>query len=183
MRIIENREVVEDRWRRVADDEPLPPEGDLIVSLARWRAERDALIAHPGRIGVRCPGETEPEELVPDFAHLSLVALELQKFTDGRAYSTARLLRERHGFRGQLRAVGNVLRDQLFYLHRVGFDAFELTEGKSLEDALSAFDDFTVWYQPAADEPEPLWRRVRRGIREDREEVRHGAARAEGRRA
>ncbi len=178
MRIIVDREIVEDRFRHVADDEPVPAEGDVVVSLARFRAGRDSLLAHSGRVGVRCPGETDPAEIAPDLPHLSLVALALPKFTDGRAYSTARLLRERHGFRGQLRAVGDVLRDQLFYLRRVGFDAFELAPGKSLEDALSAFDDFTVEYQPAADEPQPLWRRIRAA-----KEVGDGSASAPNQRA
>jgi uncharacterized protein (DUF934 family) len=175
MRIIENREIREDAYTRVLDDEPLPASGDVIVSLTRWRADRETLIARAGRIGVRCSGETEPEELAPDFACWSVIALELPKFTDGRAYSTARLLRERHGWRGQLRAVGDVLEDQLFYLSRVGFDAFELKPGKSLESAVRAFTTFSVVYQPGADEKQPLWRRVRRPA-----EPRHSGVRAEG---
>lgn len=182
MRILQNREIVEDTWLTVPDDEPLPAEGDVIVSLTRWRAQREELVARAGQVGVRCPGETEPEELAPDLATLAVIALELPKFTDGRAYSTARLLRERHGFRGQLRAVGHVLPDQVFYLHRVGFDAFELAPGKKLEDALKALDTFTVRYQPSSDEPQPLWRRLRVRVA-DREEGRDGSARAEKARA
>jgi uncharacterized protein (DUF934 family) len=195
MRIIENREIREDAYARVADDEPLPPSGDVIVSLTRWRADRDALIAREGRVGVRCAGETEPAELAPDFAHWSVIALELPKFTDGRAYSTARLLRERHRWQGQLRAVGDVLEDQLFYMSRVGFDAFELKPGKSLESAVRAFRTFSVVYQTGADEQQPLWRRVRRpsepihggraegagGPRSTGEEASDGSARAESR--
>lgn len=185
MRIIENREIRQDVYTRVLDDEPLPASGDVIVSLTRWRADRDALIAHDGRVGVRCAGETEPEELAPDFAHWSVIALELPKFTDGRAYSTARLLRERYGWSGQLRAVGDVLQDQLFYMSRVGFDAFELKAGKSLESAVRAFSTFSVVYQGAVDEKQPLWRRVHRTTaseqHETREEASDGTARAESR--
>lgn len=166
MRIIRDRRIVECPYQRVGDDEPLPEKGPVLVSLERFRADRDALTGRPDTVGVRAPGETEPDELAEHAEHLSLIALDLPKFTDGRAYSTARLLRERHGYRGELRAVGNVLRDQLFYLWRCGFDAFELTEGKDLEGVLSAFDDFSVVYQPAVDEPQPLWRR-RRSTAED----------------
>ena len=181
MRIIENREIREDVYTRVLDDEQLPPDGDVIVSLTRWRADREALIARDGRVGVRCPGETEPAELAPDFAWWSVIALELPKFTDGRAYSTARLLRERHGWRGQLRAVGDVLEDQLFYLSRVGFDALELKPGKSLESAVRAFTTFSVVYQGATIEEQPLWRRTRRPseVTREAEEGSDGTARAE----
>lgn len=161
MRIIVDRCIVECPWLRVADDEPVPESGPVLVSLDRYRAEREALVRRGDPVGVRAPGETEAEELAEHAEHLDLIALELPKFTDGRAYTTARLLRERYRYGGQLRAVGNVLRDQLFYLSRCGFDAFELTEGKDLEAALTAFDDFSVVYQPATDEPQPLWRRHR----------------------
>lgn len=161
MRIIEDRRIVEDRWQRVADGDPLPQSSPALVSLGRFVAEREALLARDGEVGIRVSGETDPEELAEHAEHVALIAIELPKFTDGRAYSTARLLRERYGYRGRLRAVGNVLRDQLFYLSRCGFDSFELTEGKDVEGALSAFEDFTVIYQPAVDEPQPLWRRRR----------------------
>lgn len=110
-------------------------------------------------LGVKVDGSTAAEALVPHLGRLTLVAIVLPKFTDGRAYSLARLLRERHGYRGELRAVGNVLREQLFYLYRCGFDSFVLAEGKDPQDALSAFSDFSVTYQPAVDHQQPIWRR------------------------
>lgn len=161
MRIIHDRRIVECPYRRLADDEPIPAEGPVLVSLDRFRADTASLVRRTDPVGVRAPGETEPGELAEIAPQVELIALELPKFTDGRAYSTARLLRERHGYRGQLRAVGQVLHDQLFYLSRCGFDAFELAEGKDIEGALRAFDDFSVVYQPAVDEPQPLWRRRR----------------------
>ena len=161
MRIIEDRRIVDDRYRRVADDELLPDEGPVLVSLERYRADRGALAARPDDVGVIAPGDTEPEELAELAPDVSLIALELPKFSDGRAYSTARLLRQRYGYRGRLRAVGHVLHDQLFYLSRCGFDSFELAVGKDIEGALRAFDDFSVKYQPAVDELQPLWRRRR----------------------
>ncbi|HXH02203.1 MAG TPA: DUF934 domain-containing protein [Candidatus Competibacteraceae bacterium] len=157
-RIIKQRQIVEDRWQFVADDQPLVG-GPVIVTWRRWQAERESLLARGGEFGVRLPNTLAVSEVAGDLAHFSVIALEFPKFADGRAYSQARLLRERYGYKGELRAVGEVLRDQLFFMARTGFDAFQLKEGKSLEDALTAFDDFTVTYQPAADQPLPLYRR------------------------
>ena len=148
MEIIRNQKIVTDAWRHVADDEAVPAEGDVTVSLSRWTTEREALGTRSGRTGVRLAPADDPESIVADLGVLPLVAVEFPKFTDGRGYTTARLLRERHRYAGELRAIGHVLRDQLFYMHRVGFDAFELAPGKSLTDALEAFSEFSVTYQP-----------------------------------
>ncbi|MCZ7683107.1 MAG: DUF934 domain-containing protein [Sandaracinaceae bacterium] len=133
------------------------PEGDVVVTLARLRRDRDRLRGR--RIGVRAPGDTDPEELARHLDGVELVVVELPKFTDGRAYTLARLLRTRFGYAGELRATGDVLRDQLFYLARCGFTSFELAPGRDVADALRAFEDFSVTYQPAADHDEPIWRR------------------------
>ena len=159
MEIIKNKEIVQDPWRHVEDDEAVPPAGDVIVSLARWRAEADALRSRDARVGVRLQPADEVRDLEPDLEALPLVAISFPKFTDGRGYSQARTLRDQLGYRGELRAVGHVLRDQLFYMHRCGIDAFELAPGKSLTDALEAFGEFSVTYQAAADDPRPLFRR------------------------
>ncbi len=159
--IIENREVVPDRWTFLADDAPVPFAGPVVVSWARWQAERDAL-AGRADLGVQVPSDVGPEDVAPHVDHFALIALEFPKFTDGRAYSTARLLRQRYGYRGTLRAVGDVLRDQLFYMARCGFNAFQLKQGKDVDDALRAFEELSVKYQPAADDPLPLWKRHRR---------------------
>jgi uncharacterized protein (DUF934 family) len=156
MEIIKDRRIVEDIWHHVADDEAVPESGDVIVSLARWRSEEAVFAARSGRVGVRVRPD---EDIDATLADLPLVALEFPKFTDGRGYTKARLLRERHGFRGELRAVGHVLRDQIFYMARCGVDAFEIAKGKSLEQALGAFDEMSVTYQGAADDARPLWRR------------------------
>lgn len=158
--LIKNRALVTDPYARVADDAPLPVAGTpVLVTLKRWQAERDALLARGGDIGVQVPGTTPAGELAADLVHFALVAIEFPSFKDGRGYTLARLLRERHGYRGELRAVGDVLRDQLFFLSRAGFDAFALRADQDIDEALTAFDDFTVRYQPAADEPLPLYRR------------------------
>ncbi len=162
MRILKDRRIVEDPWRHVADDVALPA-APVIVSLARWQAERDLLAARPEALGVRLPNDVDVAALAEDLPHFALIALEFPSFKDGRAYTQARLLRERYGYRGEVRAVGDVLRDQLFFMQRCGFDAFELRPDRSLEDALHALTEFSVTYQPAADEPLPLYRRGRCG--------------------
>lgn len=159
MRIIENQRIVDDAWVHVADDAALPAQGDVIVSLDRYRELRGALQKRSGRLGVRLHSNQEAKEVAPFVQELSLIAVEFPGFKDGRGYTTGRLLRERFGFRGQLRAVGDVLRDQLFYMTRCGFDAFELKAGKSLEEALGAFSEYSVTYQGAVDDPRPLFRR------------------------
>ena len=155
-----------DPWANVTDG-PVAPEADVIVPLARLAAEPGALLGRAGRTGVRIPNDRGLEALLPHLARLSLVAIEIPKHGDGRGYSLARLLRERHGFAGEIRAIGNVLRDQLLYLHRCGFDAFELDPkygpgGLDPSAALSAFAELDVAYQAAADVRLPLWKRVAR---------------------
>jgi uncharacterized protein (DUF934 family) len=123
------------------------------------------LLERSDPVGVRLPNTADVADLAEDLPVLEVVALEFPKFADGRAYSQARLLRERHGYRGEIRAVGDVLRDQLFFMARSGFDAFELRADRSLEDALAAFDEFSESYQPAVDQSQPLYRRARGGER------------------
>jgi len=151
--------VESDPWTHVADDAPLPAAGDVIVSLSRL-AELGEV---PGRLGVRVEGSADPALLEPHLDRISLIAVDLPKFTDGRAYSLARLLRDRHAYEGGLRAGGHVLRDQIFYLWRCGFDSFELLDGKEVDDAIAAFADFATTYQPAEDHHQPSWRRRRIG--------------------
>jgi uncharacterized protein (DUF934 family) len=160
MEIIKKGEIVTSSWVHLADEELLPAERvDVTVSLRRFGSDREALRAHAGRVGVRLHPADDVDALLPELLALPLLAVEFPRFTDGRGYSLARLLRDRHGYRGELRAVGNVLRDQLFYMHRCGFDAFELQAGKSIHEALEAFGELSVRYQPAVDEPQPLFRR------------------------
>jgi uncharacterized protein (DUF934 family) len=157
--IILDRRIAADTWSIVADDADLPATGDIIVSLARWTAAREALAARGARTGVWLKPDDEPAALAGDVATLPLIAVDFPAFTDGRGYSTGRLLRERYGFKGELRAVGDVLRDQLFLMARVGFNAFALKEGKSIDDALAALADFSESYQSATDQPVPYYRR------------------------
>jgi uncharacterized protein (DUF934 family) len=134
------------------------PQKRLLPSTV-WLEEREALIAdarHP--IGVWLDSHEDPAAIAEDLASLAVVGVNFPTFKDGRGYSTAYLLRQRYGYKGELRALGDVLRDQLFYLKRVGFDAFQLTPGANIEDALTAFNDFSVSYQGSIDQPLPLYR-------------------------
>ena len=159
-RIIKNRQIIDDPWQIIADDAELPG-GSIIVSLARWNRDRAALPARSEPLGVLVPNTVAVAELAGDLSHWQVVALEFPKFADGRAYSQARLLRERYGYRGEIRAVGEVLRDQLWFMARSGFDAFVLRADRSLDEALAAFAEFSESYQPAADQLLPLYRRGR----------------------
>lgn len=155
---IERREVIADTWVIVGAEEAIPAEGDVIVPLARWLAERDSLLARTGRTGVQLDPADEPEALVEDLPRLPLVAVNFPAFTDGRGYSTARLLRQRFGFTGELRAVGDVLRDQVFYLARCGFDVLDLRADQDVAAAIGALADFSEVYQAAVDRG-PLFER------------------------
>ncbi|MBL4683178.1 MAG: DUF934 domain-containing protein [Nannocystaceae bacterium] len=150
MEIIRDQKIVQDSWRHIEDGDPVPESGDVTVSLIRFGAERSDLDARSGRDGVRVGPDEEIDTIIADLGKLPLIAVTFPKFTDGRGYSTARLLRGRHGYTGELRATGQIFRDQLFYLHRVGFDAFEMAPGKSLSDALEGFSDFSVTYQSSS---------------------------------
>ncbi len=166
--IIKNRAVVEDSWTvvRAAEDGALPgvadlPAGKVIVPLALWQSARAELVAAKGAadLGVWLAPDSEPADIANDFDALALVAIDFPVFRDGRGYSIARLLRERYGYKGELRAIGDVLRDQVLFLERCGFDAYAVRADKDIHDALNAFTEFTVKYQGAVDNPSPLFRR------------------------
>jgi uncharacterized protein (DUF934 family) len=165
MPLIKHKQVVADSFTLVADDAELPASGDVIVGLKRFLAEEARLHAGGRKVGVRVDPEDEVSEAQRALGKADVVALSFPKFGDGRAYSKARLFRERFAYKGELRAVGEVLADQLQYMYRCGFDAFALAEGKDVAAALRAMEDFTVTYQGATDDPRPLYRRVNRGAR------------------
>ncbi|HYF57662.1 MAG TPA: DUF934 domain-containing protein [Burkholderiaceae bacterium] len=149
-----------DAWVTAAGGPDTVPAGaDVLVPLAQWRADADAWTRRAARIGVLLGPADDPASIAGDLGRLALVAVAFPSFVDGRGYSIARLLRERHGWRGELRAVGDVARDQLFLLARCGFDAFALRDGEDVAACTAAFADFGVRYQAAADEPLPLFRR------------------------
>src|SRR6266700_2347517 len=166
--LIKDAAIVDDRWtllREAASPADVPDGIAAIVPLALWRAERDALRAR-GEIGVWLKPDDDPELLATDVGALQLIAVDFPQFTDGRGYSTARLLREKLGYAGELRAIGDILRDQLYYLHACGFNAFAVRADRDLADALKGLGDFSDNYQATVGRPVPLFRR--RGSRDRR---------------
>jgi len=152
MPLIRATGAIDDPWLFVQDEEPLPEAGAVIVTLARWQANRDQLLARPTPLGLRLKSDQAASLIAGDIERFDVIALEFPKFTDGRAFSAARLLRERYGFRGELRAVGNVLRDQLALMRRCGFDSFEIPPQVDAAAWLSSLGGISVAYQPATDE-------------------------------
>jgi uncharacterized protein (DUF934 family) len=143
--------IVEDPWQKLAADAPVPADGMVLVGFARWREARAALLARRGPVGVAFANTDPVESLASDVARLDLITLHFPKFSDGRAYSQARLLRGRLGYAGELRATGGVLQDQLPFMLRCGFDSFE-SDQKGFGEALAkARTLFSVVYQPAED--------------------------------
>jgi len=156
-KLIKDRVVVDDAWtllRDVASLDDVPAATPVIVPLALWERHRDALSA---------PSD-DPDTLACDVHRLPLIAVDFPQFTDGRGYSTARLLREKYRFMGELRAVGDVLRDQLYYLQACGFNAFAIRPDRDAAQALTGLSDFSDNYQATVTRPLPLFRR--RGIGE-----------------
>lgn len=150
MPLIKLSPAAETEFAPVADDAPLPA-GPVLVSAERLFKEKDALLSRTAPLGVVWPNSRDVAELVPLLPHLALVALVLPKFRDGRAFSQARLLRERHGFTGELRATGNVLRDQVLILARSGFNAFELEKEADAAAFDTALSSYSIFYQPTGD--------------------------------
>ncbi len=145
-----------DHFVDLTDDQPLI-DGGLIVSWSRFQAEGESLLADGRNIGVRLAAAESPNVLAPVLGHLSLIALEFPKFRDGRAYSAARLLRERMGWRGELRAVGDVLVEQAYQMIRCGFDAFAPADASTPADWTAAAQRFAHVYQRAADSRPPAF--------------------------
>ena len=151
MALIRKGQLVDDPFTAVGDAEALPESGAVIVSLERWQQDREVLLARTEPVGVRLKSDQHPEAIEADLGRLALVALEFPQFRDGRAYSYARILRDAYGFEGEVRAVGDVLMEQLHFMLRTGFDAFELNADDAMAQFEKAAADFSVWYQPTGD--------------------------------
>lgn len=163
--ILHEGRLVEDHWTVLEDGrtEIETSGGKVIVTLARWRAERETLLSRHDAVGVLVPNTADIEAVFPEIADRPLLALQFPTFTDGRALSQAVVLRKRLKFRGELRALGDVIRDLVFWLGRCGFDSIVPRKDQSLEGCREALREFTVAYQAAADEHTPVWVRRRRG--------------------
>ena len=149
-KLIKSGAYAQNAYAPVAEDAALP-DGAIIVSLARFQKDREALLTRNTPLGIRLQSHENPETLGEDIHHFALVALEFPKFRDGRAFSWARLLRTRLGFTGEIRAVGDFLYDQVNYQKRVGFDAWEVPDNFRLEDFAKALGEMSHVYQPSAD--------------------------------
>lgn len=138
-----------DDWTLLRDPETetLPASGDVIVPLALWQTRREALEKHAGRVGVWLAADQEPAEMGADVANLPLIAIDFPQFADGRGYSSAKLLRERYNYRQELRAIGDVQRDQLYYLSQVGFNAFAIRSDRNPESEIAGLSDFSTSYR------------------------------------
>jgi len=160
MPLLENGLRVTDLWTAPTDDQPIPADGPVLVSFDRLTVEREALLARPDPLGVRLPNDRAVADLAAlldeDINRLDLIVLAFPTFKDGRAYTQARQARETHGYRGGLRATGDVLRDQLFFMARCGFDAVELDSANPEADWQAAMTDFTGVYQPTGDGRSPI---------------------------
>jgi len=163
MAVIKNGGKIANDWQHLANEEALPVTGPITVSLKRWQAERDALKAYTSPVGVRLSAADHPEWLEQEPVDFPLIVLDMQTFTDGRSFSQAQWIRERWGYRGEIRVRGDFLLDQVFYLSRVGVDAFEFSDEAQAEKALPKLGEFSVRYQAACDVRDPLYRRGRTG--------------------
>jgi uncharacterized protein (DUF934 family) len=159
MPLVKAGQIIDDPYVRALDDAPTPEGVPVIVPGQRFLADASELVGREAAIGVLWPNDRRVAELAPWLGNLALVALVFPKFRDGRAYSQARLLRERYGFRGELRATGDVLRDQFQFLLRAGFDAFEVKKPADARAFAEAAARFSVFYQPSADGRMPALRR------------------------
>ena len=141
----------EDAFQPVADDAALPASGAVLVTYARWQAEKDHLSGRNDPLGIILPNNLDMLDFGKEAERFDLIVLQFPKFSDGRAYSQARLLRERFGYPGELRATGHVLQDQLWHMQRSGFDAFEIARADAAEAFAKASRSFSHVYQPTGD--------------------------------
>ena len=151
MPLIKNGAIAEDVWQFAADNAKLAEQGPVAVTLARWQRDKALLRARSEPLGLLMLSDERVDDIVADLNEFELIALDFPTFRDGRPYSAARLLRERYGFAGELRAMGDVSRDQFLFMYRCGFNAFQVTNGEALEAWLRAVSEISIWYQPTND--------------------------------
>jgi uncharacterized protein (DUF934 family) len=151
MPLVKNGKIVTDIFVHVADGAELPGDGAVLISAARFLEDPETLLQRAGKTGVIWPNNRDLDDLVPWLDRLAAVALVFPTFRDGRAYSQARLLRERYGYEGELRATGQVLRDQFVFMQRAGFDAFEVKKQSDAEAFAATVKRYSVFYQPTGD--------------------------------
>ena len=159
MPLIKNRNITDDCWVHLNDDAPAALNGLETISLSRFTSEGSEWISKNVGLGVRLEPQDDIQKIATFLDQLSLIVLEMPAFTDGRTFSQARLLKERYKFKGEIRVRGDFLRDQMFFLSRVGVDSFDFPEQTNLEERLEAFKEFSVTYQGSVDETRPHYLR------------------------
>ena len=151
MPLVKNARITTDLFVHVADGAELPGDGEVLVSAQRFLEDHEALVKRAGKVGVIWPNNRAVDDLVPYLDRLAAVALVFPTFRDGRAYSQARLLRERYGYDGELRATGQILRDQFVFMTRAGLDAFEVKKDADADAFAETMKRYSVFYQPTGD--------------------------------
>ena len=156
MPLLKDGQLTEDIWTLLDETQVVPAQGAVMIDLERWQVERADLMGRNAPLGLRLlPGQS-PDAIKQDVGQFAMIAIEFPAFTDGRGYSYARLLRERYGYTGELRAMGQVLRDQLKYMARVGFDTFEVDARITPEVFAAEMKTFSNVYQPSSDDAETI---------------------------
>ena len=161
MPLVKGARIVNDPYIRVLDDAPIADEGAVLVPAARLLADAGELSQRAGQTGVLWPNDRDVAELAPHLDRLAMVALAFPTFKDGRGYSQARILRERYRFSGELRATGQVFRDQFLFLYRAGFDAFEVVKPADALAFTEAIGRYSGFYQSASGDKRPVLARRR----------------------
>jgi uncharacterized protein (DUF934 family) len=151
MPLVKQGRITTDPFVQIVDDAELPGDGAILIPAARFLEDPEAVLKRAGKVGVIWPNNRDLDDLVPYLDRLAAVALVFPSFRDGRAYSQARLLRERHGYDGEMRATGQVLRDQFVFMSRAGFDAFEVKKDADADAFAETVKRYSVFYQPTGD--------------------------------
>jgi uncharacterized protein (DUF934 family) len=157
--LLKDGNVIDNSWQLVDADTDALPQGDILISTSQWHKQQDVLADRAGAVGVWIDSHEESEAFADGIIALPVIAINFPKFADGRGFSLARLLRERYGYSGEIRAIGEIIRDQLFLMQRCGFNAFAFDTELDLAEASKSLQDFSDAYQVAVDQPEPLFKR------------------------
>ena len=157
--VLKDNRLIDDSWTLLTEDSESLPSGDILLSYSQWQTFSDQLDSHDGSVGVIIEGNADIEDIIKPLLKLPLIAINFPKFADGRAFSSARLIRERYEYTGEIRAVGGFIRDQLYYLSRCGFNAFKFDDSVDLTESAKSLQDFSEAYQVSVDQESPLFRR------------------------
>ena len=157
--VLKDNRLIDDSWTLLTEDSESLPSGDILLSYSQWQTFSDQLDSHDGSVGVIIEGNADIEDIIEPLLKLPLIAINFPKFVDGRAFSSARLIRERYEYTGEIRAVGGFIRDQLYYLSRCGFNAFKFDDSVDLTESAKSLQDFSEAYQVSVDQESPLFRR------------------------